>query len=365
MDASSLQVPDPPDWKLKSDHSNRIRILSSPGRCEVGANPFVRMLLESYGDNVTLIHFSWWSAFSGSYDILHLHWPERVMRGSGGIKKHIKPLLFLALIIRNKVRNVPMLWTVHNDEPHEPGSSLDAAVFAKWVKSVTHKVYLSEWAASHDAFPPEHSSVILHGHYRPILHHEYRPDETSGSFDGRLLFFGFLRPYKGIESLIDAFGAMDSRLRGSDATLRIVGKAVSPMYGAALRAQASPWSTIEVEDKFLADRALEDEITAADLVVLPYSKMYNSGAVLLALSIGRPVLVPESPTMKEIQAEIGDNWLRTFAGPLSSNQLAKEITWLSARGPVQRPAFIGREWPAIGAAYNALFVRLAREGRRR
>lgn len=352
---------------VRQSDNQRVRVLSSPGEWQQGDNPFLQMLFESYGDGVELIHFTWWRAFKGSYDVLHLHWPEFLMRGSGRIKNTVKQLLFVLLILKTQVFNIPTIWTVHNDEPHEAGGRLGSALFERWGKTVTQKVHLSDWAANHDTFPSDRCTVIRHGHYLPILNQEHSIRIGPHPLGPRLLFFGFLRPYKGIENLIDAFGSIRSERPGSGAnpSLRIVGKAISVEYGLELSRRATSCSTIELTDTFLNHAELEKEIAETDLVILPYSKMYNSGAVLLSLSVKRPVLVPESPTMKELQAEVGSNWVRMYVPPLNSAHLNREIKWLSERGLVQDPVLSGRGWSEIGESYTALFLKLAREGRRR
>lgn len=352
---------------LRPGDNQRVRVLSSPGRWEQGDNPVFQLLFGSYGDSVELVNFTWWRAFKGSYDVLHLHWPEYLMRDSRRIKKTVKQLLFAFLIFKTQVFNIPTIWTVHNDEPHEAGGSLESALFERWGKTVTHKVHLSEWAASHDPFPSERCTVIRHGHYIPVLNQEHSPKNRLHPLGPRLLFFGFLRPYKGIENLIEAFGSIRSERPGIGAnpSLRIVGKAISVEYGLELGKQAMSCTTIELTDTFLNNEELEKEIDETDLVILPYSRMYNSGAVLLSLSVGRPVLVPESPTMKELQAEVGSNWVRMYVPPLNSAHLNREIKWLSERGLVQDPVLSGRGWFEIGEAYTALFVKLAQAGRRR
>ena len=50
--------------------------------------------------------------------------------------------------------------------------------------------------------------------------------------------------------------------------------------------------------------------------MLPYRHMHNSGAALTALSLDRPVLVPETDVNRDLARETGPGWVVTFAGEL-------------------------------------------------
>ena len=69
-------------------------------------------------------------------------------------------------------------------------------------------------------------------------------------------------------------------------------------------------------DEYVTDDVLVREVTASELVVLPFANMTNSGSLLLALSLDRPVLVPSQPMTEQLAAEVGPGWVLTYAGPL-------------------------------------------------
>jgi len=76
---------------------------------------------------------------------------------------------------------------------------------------------------------------------------------------------------------------------------------------------------------FATDEELVDEISAASLVVLPYTELLNSGAALLALSMGRPILVPFTATTEELSSEVGAGWVTTFRGRLTAETLTATL----------------------------------------
>ena len=57
------------------------------------------------------------------------------------------------------------------------------------------------------------------------------------------------------------------------------------------------------------DRELVGLVGESELVVLPYSQMHNSGALLTTLSLGRPALVPANEVNALIAAEVGRDWV--------------------------------------------------------
>src|SRR4029079_12745051 len=86
---------------------------------------------------------------------------------------------------------------------------------------------------------------------------------------------------------------------------------------------------------------------AARVVVLPYRRILNSGAALLALSFDRRVVVPASGSLVELQAQVGEGWVSTYDGPMRPEVVEHALAVEPPTGaaPLQR-----YEWPAIGRA---------------
>ena len=99
-----------------------------------------------------------------------------------------------------------------------------------------------------------------------------------------VLCFGLMRPYKGIDLLLDAWG------QGLDgAELWIVGMA--RMDTSALRARAP--ASVRFDERFVADDELPALFARAQLVVLPYREAEASGVLFTALAFGRPLLLSD------------------------------------------------------------------------
>jgi beta-1,4-mannosyltransferase len=84
--------------------------------------------------------------------------------------------------------------------------------------------------------------------------------------------------------------------------------------------------------------------------VLPYREVLNSGSALLALSCDRPVLVPSIGSLAELEGVAGSAWVRTYAGPLTSDQIENALCWAVDTRRPPRPRLEKLDWDEIAAA---------------
>jgi glycosyltransferase involved in cell wall biosynthesis len=108
--------------------------------------------------------------------------------------------------------------------------------------------------------------------------------------EGRvILFFGYVRPYKGLGVLIDAFAEV---LREVDAVLYVVGEIYEgrERYLSQMR-RLGVEARVRMIDRYVANEEVEKYFAACDLVVLPYLSATQSGVVQIAYGFGRPVVV--------------------------------------------------------------------------
>lgn len=103
-----------------------------------------------------------------------------------------------------------------------------------------------------------------------------------------LLFFGFIRPYKGLDTLLDAMAL----LKDQDVHLTIAGEFWRGREETEARIQALGLErAVEVVPRYLTDREAAEYFERADVVVLPYNSATGSGVVGLAYRYGKPVVV--------------------------------------------------------------------------
>jgi len=108
-------------------------------------------------------------------------------------------------------------------------------------------------------------------------------------------------------------------------------------------------------------------VTGAAVVVLPYTEMHNSGAALMALSLDRPVLVPDNPVTRDLGTEVGDGWVLRYGGELTPERLLEAAAEAARLAPGDRPDLGSRDWHHAGAQHLAAYrraVTLTRPGRR-
>ncbi|HEY7292612.1 MAG TPA: glycosyltransferase family 4 protein [Vicinamibacterales bacterium] len=164
-----------------------------------------------------------------------------------------------------------------------------------------------------------------------------------GAREKTILFFGNIAPYKGLEYLIEAFG----QLRATSAEYRLI------VAGQPKKGFQTYWSSIQrmvgdapdkrgivMKIEFVPDEETEVYFKAADVLVLPYVHIFQSGVLFLAYSFGLPVLTADVGSMKEdvIEGETGF----VFA-PQNSDDLAKRLREYF-NSPLYKDLDVRRRW---------------------
>ncbi|MDM7886172.1 hypothetical protein QUG92_13750 [Curtobacterium sp. RHCKG23] len=327
------------------------RVLMSPGPGDAMPNPYNRLLVESISSGASVRPFTWRSALFARYDVLHLHWPEALIFSTSRLRANLKISLLRLLMIRLRLSSSVVVWTVHNELPHEEVPHRAARALDAMTSATSARIHLNRTSAVSDAFISRKGRdvVIPHGTY---------PGGDPGMVapqEGALLFFGSIRPYKGIDRLLAAFRDVHAVAR-----LRVIGQASDRVLADRLKNLASADERVSLSFRYFDDCDLDEEIAHAAGVVLPYSAMTNSGVALLALSRDRPILAPAVPAILELQEEVGADWVSTFEGAVSGNDLEEFLVTL--RSPrAASPDLQGRDWEAIAALHLRLYHELIRD----
>jgi len=117
-----------------------------------------------------------------------------------------------------------------------------------------------------------------------------------------ILFFGRLRPYKGLEHLLAAYQQLAADQ--SDYRLIIAGepKKGSERYFDEIRTtirRIDSRGRIICKLQFIPDEEMELYLKAADVLVLPYKEIFQSGVLFLAHSFGLPVIAADVGSFRE------------------------------------------------------------------
>lgn len=121
--------------------------------------------------------------------------------------------------------------------------------------------------------------------------------------DKAILFFGRIVPYKGIEFLIEAFKLLD-RQQSANYRLILAGEPMkeAESYVRDLRCsleKAIADGTAVVRAEFIPDTEIEVYLKGADVLVLPYREIFQSGVLIMAYSFGLPVVATDVGSFRD------------------------------------------------------------------
>lgn len=241
--------------------------------------------------------------------VLHVHWTAPVL-GPGMTPGEARDLgkKFLRQIEELQKRGAKLVWTVHNVMPHECRFPDEEAAFRQQLADRADLLHVmcertSEYVSAYYTLPPEKIRVVPHPNYIDVYPNildqararaelGLKPDQTV------FCFLGGIRPYKGVDRLLDAFGNVAEAK--PESRLIVVGPPgrFPEIEAMAERCEADP--RIIANFNRVADPDVQLYMNAADVVVLPHRSVLNSGSVMLALSFGRPVIAPAVGCVAEL-----------------------------------------------------------------
>ena len=326
-------------------HTEELTVLLDVPARHAGQNPYISLLADSLRARGARVEFfTWRRALLGRYSVLHAHWPEYLVWHRRFLVRTAYQIGATALALRLWLQQRPVVRTVHNRTPHDALPSRMRTMLRLIESRARFWIYLTAEGAP-GTVPSATSSVIPHGHYKDWP--PYRPDATNKA--GYVLAFGHLKPYKGYEALIRAFRATDLP------ALKILGRAGDGSYLSTLRDAAGADPRVEIDSRYLPDRELAQAISGAHMVVLPYKDFYNSGAALLALSLGTPLVVPKNEITEALRCEVGADWVMTYEGALTEDVLGKADGWAAGQERPPGPRLAGRDWDPIAREHISAY----------
>ena len=328
----------------REDGAPVVRVLQSFPEPRPTTNPYLVLLRRSLDalPSVELRTFRWRLALLGRYDVFHVHWPEVLLDAQTPVRVLRRRVLVALLLLRLRLTRTPVVRTLHNLRPHEGVAPVDAALLGALDRRARACIRLNE----ETPVPAGTTAVTVpHGHYRDW----YAGYEVPDRIPGRVAFVGLIRPYKHVDGLVEAFRATADR--APDAGLHVAGGVPADGTAERLQAAAAGDPRISLTLRFLDDAELVDAVGRAQLVALPYREMHNSGAALLALSLGRPVLVPRNATNARLADEVGADWVQLYDGELGPELILRALDRTALLGPGDQPELGARDWQAAGVRH--------------
>ncbi len=251
---------------------------------------------------------------------------------------------YLALV---RLAGARVVLTAHNVVPHEAARAehvLAALRYRFAHQVIAHSAFVRAQLLESFPLPASKVSVVPHGNFD---HYRSPTDPTRAVARGELglepgdavvLFFGYIREYKGLELLLEAFPAAVEQL--PSLRLVIAGQPHSNDLRARYRAQIAAGGVADriiVHDHYIDSSQVATYFGAADLAVLPYANIYHSGVVHLANSFATPVLATDVGDFPEtiedgitgfvIEAQsrpaLVDGLVRAFADPQELERIGR------------------------------------------
>jgi glycosyltransferase involved in cell wall biosynthesis len=175
-------------------------------------------------------------------------------------------------------------------------------------------------------------SIIPHGvfsYYKELIRGKegsYRLQNHLG-LPGKknVLFFGVLKPYKGIDILLEAFARLPEPII-RDTVLRIVGYPMMQTEPLKIRAQSLGIADrINWDLRFVEEIEVASYFAQADVVVLPYRRIDQSGVIMVALAFEKPIIASRVGGFAETITD-GEHGLLVEPGDVGS--LAQSLSYI-------------------------------------
>ncbi len=273
--------------------------------------------------------------------------------------------LWLNLLARAR-GGIPLVTTVHDVTVH-PGDA-ETARLPGWATTamarqsqhiVVHGESLKRQAEARFGKPPERVHVLPHPtitRYARLARREGLRAPPDRAF--RVLFFGRVYAYKGLELLVRA-----EALVRSVPELRIViaGRGDDAW---TFRDRMGEPRRYDVRHRYIPDLEVAQLFTEADVVVLPYAEASQSGVLHVAAAFGKPVI---ASGVGELGRTVGRYGLGPVVPPGDADALAREIERLAADAALRdRFGARARAWAegecapaAVGEAAAQLYRRVS------
>ncbi len=220
----------------------------------------------------------------------------------------------------------PLVLTIHDTEPSngDPLGGLRQRGFYESLAIFDMLIVHTEQGRSRllaKGIAEQRITVLPHG----LLEDIAMPPATADLMQGELTFllFGKIKPYKGLDILIEAFAQVPAELR-AQARIRVVGKPYMPIEPfRKLAEQRGISDRVIIEPRFVDDQEIPDLFGPGVVAVFPYREIEASGVLSLALAHGRPVVASNVGSFAEM-VEDGREGLLTPSGDVPA--LAAALT---------------------------------------
>jgi glycosyltransferase involved in cell wall biosynthesis len=270
----------------------------------------------------------------------------------------VRSALLLTRLLVQRINGARIVWTVHNVNAHDQNNPRLERVLMHLVARLVHGVIFLTAASRKAAYgelpglASKPFAVIPHGLYGRRSGKSRMEARAAFGLDPAARVVGFLgdiRPYKGLDLLLDAFASTPP----GRVTLFVAGAFADRDYGAVMRPRiaeiAAMGHAVVLRQERLDDAALVDAIRASDTVALPYRAIWNSGLAVLAIENGGRLIASDAPLFRELQGELGAERVHVAEGTLTAEALIAAVQPKEENDSRRLDGFCAaRTWERIG-----------------
>lgn len=306
-------------------------------------NPYLFLLLRELNklDKVHRIQHGYgWLYEPGDWDIIHLHWPELLVKYQLADMSRTDMLedrhfeKTLDAITEKKRNGARVMLTVHNEKPHKDQSGIFDQFYREIYDLADGYIHLGEFSGSllknefADEMKEKPSFIIPHGDYSFFPNDKERAKCREqldiGDDEKVLLSFGAVRSKDELELGIDAFKKADI----DNSIYLIAGSIPSPYrsepkhYTVRKKLYTNMFNQqIRTHEKVIAFEDVQVYLKAADLVFIPRFNTLNSGNVALGFTFGKVVAGPCYGVIGEMLNKTGN----PVFDPIDLNSVSEAI----------------------------------------
>ena len=312
------------------------RIAAFPPRILKDRNPYARLLyreLEREGFetiDASPLKLEWLLRVRRDVDILHFHWdPQQkyVKRSPDLVTRMLRRLRqerlvpwwdvvsFVTLLAAARTLRYRLVWTIHEVRPHESDYARHDLLASRALAHLSnlllaHDAATAERARESLGLPAAEIHVVPHGSYvgvypagraRDAVRSELGVPRDAFVF----LAFGHLRAYKEFPLLLDAFESLPL----PSARLIIAGVPWDAGMRKIVSAAAERDSRIRLMLEPVPVESVDELFKASDAAVFPRGDGWTSGSLILAMSMGIPVIAARQPTYVDLMDGEAAGWL--------------------------------------------------------
>ena len=230
-------------------------------------------------------------------------------------------------ILTRLLRHTKVVFVCHNVFPHER-FPLDR-LLTKWTLKGGHGFILHSQSDAGDLV-----SIQKNAEYRVAVHPTYNAFKIAdvskedarkklgyGEEEKLLLFFGFVRPYKGLKYLLEAMPAVLEKKE--NVRLLVVGEFDKDRDEYMQQIESlGIGHAVQCYEGYIPDAGVEPFFAACDVVVLPYESATQSGIVQISYGFEKPVIATEVGGLPDV---VVDGKTGILAKPCDPASLTESI----------------------------------------